>query len=55
MVMRIDPRTRKATTEPQQFSVAPDERGHSLQILRKDQWVENPRLIEVASLNGFSK
>lgn len=53
-VMRVDPRTRKATTEPQQFYMHPDERGYSLQILERSQWVSDPDVIDVQSMTGLS-
>lgn len=54
LVERVDPRTRKVTGEPQQFSIAPDDRGYALQILAKEHWIDAPQLIEVQSMHGFS-
>ena len=52
LVMRVDPRTRKVTNEPQQFYMQPDERGYSLQILDRADWVDEPHLVKVDSLYG---
>ena len=49
LVMEVNPRTRKVTTNPQQFLTTPDERGYSLQILPKERWIENPAVVEVDS------
>lgn len=55
MVMAIDPFTRKATRNPQQFFIQPDERGYSLQYLARDQWISDPPVIEVDSMSGVSE
>jgi hypothetical protein len=42
--MRVDPQTRRATTEPQQFRLQPDGR---LTILSKDEWITKPQIKQV--------
>jgi hypothetical protein len=49
-VMNVNPRTRKATTNPQQFLASPNERGYSLEILPRARWVEHPVVVEVNSM-----
>lgn len=43
-VQRVDPETRQACGEPQQFMKAPD---GTLTILPKAEWVETPRIVEI--------
>lgn len=47
LVMRIDPISREATTEPQQFIAAPD---GALKILPLCDWIQHPDEIVVAGV-----
>lgn len=53
-VMAVNPRTYKATREPQQFRAEPDARGYALQILPKAEWIADPVVINVETLSGVS-
>lgn len=50
-VAAVDPKTRK-THLPQQFKMTPDARGYSLQPVPRDEWIDDPFVIDVDALNG---
>lgn len=51
-VPRVDPRTREATDEPQQFEIGPhDGRGVSLTIIQKPDWIDEPEIVEVDTVS----
>jgi hypothetical protein len=50
-VLNIDPLTREATKDAQQFSfVAGTLAGGTLSILPREQWVDSPEILEVGSV-----
>jgi hypothetical protein len=46
-VQRVDPETREACGEPQQFLKGTD---GSLTILPKDEWVKRPRVVDITGV-----